>query len=92
MFGLGVDELSGSWLDTYMTFHTDLTNLAERTVSSLPTGCNGAGEPSRRMAKVINGHHVRVWAFGFGIDDRVVFEVDGSTKPLNLAEAAEAVA
>ena len=77
--------------DSNHTTTATLTELAERTANQLPGGCNGAGEPSRRAAKIVNGHRVTVWVFGYG-QTRTIFEVDNSTQPLNLEEAAEAVA
>ena len=70
---------------------TELQNLVARISQMLPSGCNGSGEPSRRICKIVNGHRVMVWGFGFDAD-RIVFEVDGSTEPLSLRAAAELVA
>lgn len=77
-------------METTTALRNELANLAAATTAALPNGCNGAGEPSRRRVKIINGHRVTVWVFGWDAAEPV-FEVDGSTRPLTIAEAEAAV-
>lgn len=68
-----------------------LEGLKADASQMLPSGCTGSGEPLRRRVAIVNGHRVTVLGIGHG-EPRIVFEVDHSTEPLTLAQAAEAVA
>lgn len=66
-----------------------LTLLAERSASALPNGCSPSGLPMFHTMQAVNGRRVAVYV----IDARpAVFELDWSTEPLTLAEAAERLA
>lgn len=63
---------------------TDMIARLERTPFS---GHTGSGLPTRRAKKVIAGHLVQVWLIGW--EGRIVVELDKSTEPLSISEAAE---
>ena len=71
------------------THTTALTALAAKAADALPK-CNACGEPVLTWTKVINGHKVQARISGWA--ELLTFEVDGSTEPLSLTEAAERVA
>ncbi len=70
--------------------HTELTALANRAADSLPKH-NACGDPLRTWTKVVNGHRVHVRITGWD-EATPVFEIDGSTQPLTIAEAEAQVA
>lgn len=70
-----------------------ITTLADRVANCLPSGHTGAGDPSRRLRKVIAGQIVQVTVIGFGeLTTTVELPYITGTKPLTIAEAAEMVA
>lgn len=74
------------------TVVADLARLAEQTIAGLPSAHTAAGEPLRKRSRIVNGHKVTAWIAGWDDSRPVVFEVDHSTEPLGLAEAASRVA
>lgn len=74
------------------TIVATLAAFAEQTVAGLPSGHTAAGEPLRKRSRIVNGHKVTAWVAGWDDTRPVVFEVDHSTEPLDLAAAAAKVA
>lgn len=78
-----------------MENHTATLEALAASAESAPwTGHDGAGVPEHTSRKVVNGHMVRVVAKAWGTVEGLstYFEVDRSTQPLSLTEAAEVVA
>ena len=71
---------------------TYITALADRVANCLPSGHTGAGQPSRRLRKVIAGQIVQVTVIGFGELTTVVeLPYITGTKSLTIEEAAEII-
>lgn len=70
-----------------------IASLAAKVADFLPSGCTGAGEPTRRSRRVINGHLVQVEVIGHaGEVTELTLPYETGTLPLELADIAERVA
>lgn len=71
-----------------MTTTETLTQMVTEAHRMLPT-CGPAGQPWQKRTRVVNGHIVQVNVWDF---ERVTVEIDKSTEPLTVEEAATRIA